>query len=339
MQEDEIDITPWLSILSDNKPHSYEIKVMGLSDDGKGGAVLTEAPSSWIVTGKMFLWLDATDSVTTGASMEKLVAPPTLFLTAYTTKSLNGSNTTLNYQVLAKRQLSIASTIYTADGPKKASWTQTMSFSNIGIFNGRGNNQSNDQITSGVEVSSNGYSRKLSYPLRAFSFVDINPATKAMTLDGRLDREKNIQIIGESTFPTGLEPYTNEGPFDGVILRTRQNGSATYKVIPAQQRSASWGATEQDMVLSGLRTGKADYPQVPMVNDDRQLYSRNVLAVNGTVRRDGASVVGRNNADDQVPTTPDSQDQGVQYDFASLTAEDIVGGKPMPSASWKSSQG
>ncbi|KAF2431927.1 hypothetical protein EJ08DRAFT_586601 [Tothia fuscella] len=333
MQEDEIDLTPWLSILSDGKPHTYEIKVMGLVDDGNGSAALISCSSYWVVTGKMFLWLDPTDSITTGALINKVIHPPTFFLTAYTTKGQNGTNATLKYQVLAKRELSFTSTIHTASGPSRASWTQSLSYSNIGIFNGNGNNQTNDQITSGLEVSSNGYSRKLSYPLKVFSFIDINPATKAMTLEGRLDRGKNIQIIGEATFPTGLESYTKEGSFGGMALNTRQNASAIFKSIPAEKRAGSWGSTEQDLVFNGFRVGKAEFPQVPIATDNTQLYSRNVVAFNGTVGRDGASAVGRTMADEQF-NFPIINDTDMLDDFAMVRVEDIQFGKLRPGLSF-----
>lgn len=48
MKEDEVDLTPWLSVLSDGKDHTYEIRVMGLADDGRGNAVLTTVGNYWV---------------------------------------------------------------------------------------------------------------------------------------------------------------------------------------------------------------------------------------------------------------------------------------------------
>jgi hypothetical protein len=330
LKEDEIDITPWLSVLSDGKPHSYEIRVMGLTDDGKGNAVLSNVGGYWVVTGKMFLWLDAPGLVTTGTAMSTLGVNPTIFITSRTSKLSNGTNSTLNYQVLVQRQLTSSSTLTTSQGPKAASWTQTLSYSNIGLFDNKGNNQTNDQTTFGVDISSNGYSRKFNYPLWAFSSTNVDAASKNMTIDGKLDRGKTVQVIGASAFPSGLESYASQGPFDGMIDTIRQNGTAFYMAIPAQNRSVSWGSTEETLVLSGLRAGRAAYPQVPMVSGSEPLYSRHVLAANGTVKQDSTAVV-RTVGQDQVPLDNDQQDG--PEDFAMISADDVVGGRSIPGSS------
>jgi hypothetical protein len=330
LKEDEIDITPWLPVLSDGKPHSYEIRVMGLKDDGKGNAVLTTVGGYWVVTGKMFLWLDAPGLITTGTTMAKPVSEPTFFITSMTGKLSNGTNSTLNYQVLVQRQLTISSTVTTSEGPNPVSWTQTLSYSNIGIFDNNGNNQTNNQMTTGIDISSTGYSRKFGYPLWVFSSTTVDAASKNMTIDGRMDRGKMEQVIGSSAFPSGLESYASQGPFDGMISNIRQNGTAFYMAIPAQNRSVSWGGTEETLVFSGLRAGRATYPQVPMVSGSEPLYSRHVLAVNGTVRQDGTTVV-RNLGQDVVPM--DNEQQDGPEDFAMIDTEDVVGGRAIPGSS------
>jgi hypothetical protein len=324
LKEDEIDITPWLPVLSDGKAHSYEIRVMGLKDDGKGNAVLTTVGGYWVVSGKMFLWLDAPGLVTTGTAVSKLVSDPTFFITFRTDKLSNGTNSTLNYQVLVQRQLTVSSTLTTSEGPNPVSWTQTLSYSNIGIFNNNGANQTNNQMTSGVDISSNGYSRKFGYPLWVFSSTTADAASKDVAIDGRMDRGKMEQIIGTSAFPSGLESYASQGPFDGMISNIRQNGTAFYMAIPAQNRSISWGGTEETLVLSGLRAGRATYPQVPMVSGSEPLYSRHVLAMNGTIRQDGTTVV-RALGQDVVPLGNEQQDG--PDDFAMINAEDVIGGR------------
>jgi hypothetical protein len=334
LREDEIDITPWLSVLSDGKPHSYEIRVMGLTDDGKGNAVLSTVGGYWVVTGKMFLWLDAPGLVTTGTAMSTLGSSPTFFVTSKTDKFADGKNRTLNYQVLVQRQLTISSTVTTSQGPKPVSWTQTLSYSNIGIFDNKGNNQTNDQTTFGVDVSSAGYSRKFNYPLWAFSSTTVDMASKNMTIDGRLDRGKTVQVIGASAFPSGLESYASQGPFDGMIENIRQNGTAFYMAIPAQNRSVSWGGTEETLVLSGLRAGRATYPQIPMVSGSEPLFSRHVLAVNGSVKQDSTAVT-RTAEQDEEPS--DNEQQDGPKDFAMVSANDVVGGRPIPGYSkWTS---
>jgi len=223
--------------------------------------------------------------------MTKLTPNPQFFLTSGTSKTRNGTNTTLTYQVLAQRQLSFTSTIETSDGPITTSWQQTLQYSNIGKAENGGNNQTNNQMTSGVEVSSNGYSRKFSYPLYCYSTVDSDPVSKSMAISGIIDRSKNIQVIGSSVFPTGLESYPNEGPYDGFSVTTRQNGTAGYKMNPALRQSISWGATEQDYMFSGINAARNSYPQVPFMVGKTPLFERRVLAVNGSVARDSLQSV------------------------------------------------
>ena len=58
LREDEIDISPWLPLLSDGKAHSYEIRVVGVVDGPNGETKISPVGNYWIVTGKLFLWLD-----------------------------------------------------------------------------------------------------------------------------------------------------------------------------------------------------------------------------------------------------------------------------------------
>lgn len=48
LKEDEVDLTPWLSVLSDDRDHTYEIRVMGLAGDGQGNAILTTVGNYWV---------------------------------------------------------------------------------------------------------------------------------------------------------------------------------------------------------------------------------------------------------------------------------------------------
>ena len=42
LREDEIDITPWLPALCDGASHTFEIRVVGINDDGRGNGMLDE---------------------------------------------------------------------------------------------------------------------------------------------------------------------------------------------------------------------------------------------------------------------------------------------------------
>lgn len=171
LQEHQIDITPWLGVLSDGLNHTFEIRVAGLNDNGGTEADLTEGVNdSWYVTGKIFLWLDDGDSVTTGDPPTILLPSPVVAV-SQSLGQVNGTNETLEYAVAVQRTLSISSTINTQNGSSLESWTQTLSFSNEGSFAEQGNLEINTQLTTGLDESTgrNFYKTEYSYPLFANS--------------------------------------------------------------------------------------------------------------------------------------------------------------------------
>lgn len=50
LREDEIDITPWLPLLCDGNDHTFNIRIAGIDDDGRGNGVLTEMVGSYWVS-------------------------------------------------------------------------------------------------------------------------------------------------------------------------------------------------------------------------------------------------------------------------------------------------
>jgi hypothetical protein len=296
---------------------------MGLADDGLGNAVLSSIGSYWVVTGKIFLWLDGANSTTSGPAPTIAAADPQFFVTSAADGSDNATNTTLNYQVLGQRQLAISNTITTSGGEKQVSWTQTLSYSNVGNFVSDGNNQTNTMMISGTDVSSSGYSRKFAYPLDVFNAINLNATTGAMSIDGNMDRSKNEQIVGNSVFPSPLGAYNSQGPFDGFTITNRQNGTAFYFADPSQGISGGSGATEQDFVLKGILNDKTKAPQGPLGGSGIELFSRHVLAANNSVVADSGPGA--------LPNRDFSLSSGnydfVMSDFAMVSARNIVGGK------------
>ncbi|KAE9968338.1 hypothetical protein BLS_005907 [Venturia inaequalis] len=346
LKEDEVDLTPWLSVLSDDRDHTYEIRVMGLAGDGQGNAILTTVGNYWVVSGKLFLWLNPSTTRPTIGTLIKLTPAPQFFITSSTTKSPDkGANTTLTYQVLAQRELSFTSTLQTPNGPVTTSWQQTLQYSNTGFFTNGGNKQTNTQMTTGLDVSSSGYSRRFSYPLYVMSSVSGgNGAADGTTgLTGIIDRAKNILITGKSVFPDGLEGFVDKGVFDGWSIVTRQNGSSGYAPNTLFKAGTSYGATEQECVFAGVKIGAGVgngagnwvgdgggggngdgglMAQVPLASGTEPLLSRRVLAVNGSVARDSSQDV------NEVVIGKELVQKGdVEAEFAPMVGGELVGGK------------
>jgi hypothetical protein len=290
LQEDEIDITPWLPLLCDGSAHSFEIRVSGLNDDGRGAASLSETTDDyWLVSGKLFIWLDVESHITTGQGPNRVEPPPNLIATSSYRTGPNGTNETLLYQIEAQRSLSIQSTINLSSGKQTVSWNQNRTFSNIGNLTAGGNTAINTQTTTGHDVSSNGYSRDLTYDLYAYSDYETLPGSN-ISIVANVNRAKNVQTIGQAVFPTGLEAFVNVAPaFQGSLLSTTQNGSATYLANTTASKSFSFGTTEQDMTLTGIRANGGYGAQGA---GDTELFYRHALAVNGTVTVDEEKVLG-----------------------------------------------
>ncbi|KAK5724528.1 hypothetical protein LTR15_004574 [Elasticomyces elasticus] len=297
LREDEINITPWLPLLCDGNPHNFTIKVSGLNDTD-GTATLSETTDNyWLVTGKVFVWLDQAGHITTGSGPHTITPTPAFQISSIIGTTTNGTNDTLQYSVTAQRSLSFESTIYLSHGSEHASWRQTLSFSNNGSFSDGGNAQINTQQTTGYDISSSGYARHISYPLYADSIYVALQDNISYT--ATVNRGKDIQTVGKAVFPTGLESFAatkqlHGHGFQGTSLTTVQNGNATYLQNTTTSASFSFGTTQQDMVFSGIETGiGASDMGFPAISGTRELFKRHVLAVNSTVVDDNEVLVNK----------------------------------------------
>lgn len=180
LREHEIDITPWLPVLCNGAEHTFEIKVAGLLDDGRGTATITETVgSSWYVTGKIFIWLDDNaESVTTGAEPSVFLPAPTINISQKLGQNSTGANQTLEYTTDVQRDLSISSLITSQKGTFLSTWTQSLSVSNYGLYTDYGAVQQNNQTTSGVDQSTGAtfYKSSYWYPLYANTSYIVAPS-------------------------------------------------------------------------------------------------------------------------------------------------------------------
>ena len=332
LREDEIDITPFLPLLCDGTEHSFEIRVSGINDTGNGTGILSETVgSNWPVTGKIFLWLDPAGSVTTGSGPVASLPDPVFQLSSSVGKLPNGTNETLTYQVNAQRTLSVVSTINTANGSETASWRQDLSYSNFGNFTDAGNTQVNNQSTTGDDLSSLNYSRSLNYPLYAFSVY--GTVGDNITIFANVVRGKVVETIGQAVFPTGLESFEpviqDQYPaFQGSLLQTTQNGTATYLANETSNTSFSFGTTIQDMLFAGVVTADSGNGETfPPVLSSTDLFQRHVEAANSTVVEDDETLIGRS-------VSHDHSGSPSMNDFAGSGTRSMLGrGPPGPKKS------
>ncbi|OOF96934.1 hypothetical protein ASPCADRAFT_45444 [Aspergillus carbonarius ITEM 5010] len=265
LRQPEIDISPFLPLLTDNRSHSFEIRVTGLNVSDDGTVTLSDTVGSyWVVTGTIFLYLD--DSVsqsvtnsTNGQAPEVIAPAPTFEVTRNLAQSGNGTNETLSYSVLAERTLTVQSSEY--------SWSQNLSYSNYGFLNQQGLSQKNKQQTFGQNSISQLTGNKTTddvtfeYPLLCNTTYGLEDG---LSISALIHRGLDI----ESTGGLGVSTYTfTSGALD---LHTEQWGTAYYYEPSDGEGSVSTGETTD--VFQSNAGG------VP--------YYRNVRAVNGTVVSD-----------------------------------------------------
>lgn len=283
LREHEIDITPWLPALCDGKHHTFEIRVVGIEGDGDRTGNLTKTVgNSWYVTGKIFFWLDDDPTaITTGRSPINLLPAPVITISETLTQDKTGANETLRYTTDVKRTLSISSLITTRNGTHLVTWTQNLAFSNLGYFTNYGATQESKQSITGVDQSTGDtyYKSSYSYPLHANTSFIVDPKSGNFSIDANLTLGLDIRTQGATVHPTGLKGLSQyQNSLTDSSLSTTLNGTAYYFASPKARMSTGFGSTSQEFSFCG---GGIEKPK-----GDRELYYRNVAAINSTVVKD-----------------------------------------------------
>lgn len=192
LREPEIDISPFIPLISDQQHHSFEIRIVGLHLLENGTATPSSSVGAhWVVTGNIFVYLSDSHSLSpstaTGFNQmpHMLPTPPRISVTRNLTKSPTGKNESLSYSVLIQRTLTISSSQF--------SFSQTLLYSNFGLLAQQGLSQLTNQSTSGTSavtrLGTNGKSDSVSfgYPL----FVNTTYSTAndtGLTIDTQMKR-------------------------------------------------------------------------------------------------------------------------------------------------------
>ncbi len=290
LREHEIDITPFLPLLSDGKPHTFLIRIAGINDTIPGqNATLTEKVNeNWYVTGKIFVWLDDdANSITTGDALPTVqLAPPTIQLTKALSRSANGTlNETLVYNTAVRRSVLVSARVNTQKTSGTASWSQTLEYSNKGHITAYGFHQVNDLYISGTDEakgfpaggSSGRYWANYRYPLFANSSYEVSPQGN-LSIWAHVRQGKQVEKLGASVFPDGLEAFGGSRSYLGSVLATQKEGVAGFYQTGDGMNSSGWGTAAQVFHFGAVSKGGVlgDAPDV-------ELYFRNVSAANGSV--------------------------------------------------------
>ncbi|KAI1169424.1 peptide N-acetyl-beta-D-glucosaminyl asparaginase amidase A-domain-containing protein [Nemania serpens] len=289
ISEHEIDVSPFLPLLCDGKSHTFEIKIVGLVDDGGSAAALsTTTDDEWYITGKIFVWLDDARSVTTGNIRSLSTRPPTISLSQRLTQDAAGANETLQYNLAVTRTVTIRSFVKTQRTAGTVEWTQSLAYSNVGGVSGYGNNNVNAFSISGRDDATGpgkNYATQYAYPLFANSTAEVLPQGN-LTLWAQVNQGLWVDVRGDAVLPSGIEGFVAAGmaPWAwGVSTKTWRNATADYYRPGDNSYSTGSGRTHQVFAFSGVNTaGRAS-----------ELYYRDVSAFNDTVTADLIKINGK----------------------------------------------
>lgn len=302
LKEYQIDVTPWLPVLCDGQAHTFAMKVVGINDNGSNGTSSTlseNVGNNWQLTGKIFIWLDDADKITTGTAPSMSASSPSITVSQIVVKNGTGANDTLTYSVSVQRRLQISSSITTQNGTLAVSWTQVLNHTDQGQFLNLGNTQSNIITTTGQDTSirgaATGYTNTYSFPLFANSTGTQFP-NGSTSFVAQLSRSKSIAVQGESIYPSGLQPFAALPQSSQLVLTlasttytNTQNGTAILFLDPRNaNNSFTSGSTDQTMRFGG-KSAQGELGMEP----DIELYFRKVAAANGSVRTDVERLVGK----------------------------------------------
>ncbi|KUJ18719.1 uncharacterized protein LY89DRAFT_582181 [Mollisia scopiformis] len=307
LKEAEVEISPWLPMLCDGNPHTFSINVVGLDDNGSTSATMSKSVgSSWLVTGKIFIWQDDANSITTGSMPTVSASDPTVAVSQSLAKNSTGANDTLQYTVSVSRKFSVSSTLTTQNSSVTSSWSQTLSHTDNGTFLAGGNIQTNFITTTGRDVATLGaatpYTCEYSFPMFANSTA-VQLPNGTTTFNATIQRTKIMDTNGRGVAPSGLQPFAVIPQSADLVLTlagtTRvdsQNGTAFLFLDNNNgNNSFSFGNTVQSLRFGGKSAAGA-----LGMEPDVELYFRSVEVSNGSTVSDTERLVGKSTVGNKV---------------------------------------
>ncbi|KAI0019249.1 peptide-N4-(N-acetyl-beta-glucosaminyl)asparagine amidase A [Xylariomycetidae sp. FL0641] len=280
LKEHQIDISPWLPVLCDGAEHTFTIKVAGLANMGTSTTSLTNvANDSWYVTGKVFAWLDDEGAVTTGSPPEIDLSDPVVTYSRHLAQNETGFNESLTFDLSVQRIVSIRSNVTSQKTRGESLWSQTLSYTNAAAVLDFGFIQTNDLDIRGVDLATAPnvfYKSAYGYPLFCNQTLKMSP-------------KGDLFLIADLNQGIDLQLYVFAGEntaFSGSYLRTTRDGQASFYQSADRKNSVGFGTTNQVFEFGGLiGAGEA-------VVGERELYFRDVTAINGSVTHNEERLAG-----------------------------------------------
>ncbi|KHN96981.1 peptide-N4-(N-acetyl-beta-glucosaminyl)asparagine amidase A [Metarhizium album ARSEF 1941] len=284
LKEQEIDITPWLGVLCNGDGHTFGLEVVGAED-----AVVNRY---WLLSGKIFLWLDGEDSITSGHPPNVTVSEPN-----YNPREEAVREKVLRYDQTISRTLEIKSEIKRTGGNVfESAWSQRFAMRSTGCMLDAGNIQKVDASYEGEDRATRDsalrYYAAYSYPMQVRTVQTPPDDTYTFTLDTNLTQTMKLAVTGDTVFSNGLEPFLARlsGPASGSVVQTTKKGRAFFFQKKGNSRSGGFGSTRQTYDFGAKTAANRDGIGSAGV---RRLYSREVIVSNETTMFDGRWILGK----------------------------------------------
>lgn len=294
LREHEIDISPFLGVLCDGNEHTFALDVYGV-DDSNGTAVLALVPMHWVMSAKLFLWLDDEGAQTIGKAPHVTISE-----LDFTSESSMAEGTVLIRQ-RAKRSMEAIATVATQQGEKVRSWRQVLSMGSEDLLSDEGDTQhvnSRYDLTGSSSIDGKvSFSTNASYPINSVSTYKEPDGDYDFTIRATLLAEMGLNLSGQHVFPLGLEPFINgtEETWTTSTIETYRQGSAFFYAMNGGNSSGGSGTAQQAYSLTA----------------ERPLYRRYVSIQNETKVSDLEFVRGQlqslDSVDDQSGSLPARQ--------------------------------
>jgi hypothetical protein len=287
LREYEIDITPWLGVLSNGAPHCVAIRVVAIDDTGRK-PVFSEPPPHWVVSGKIFVWLAPEDFVIRGT-----IPAVSLSEINYEAKMQNISDKEFAYQQTMSRGLTVKSRLETETGEKEFTWVQNYWMQNDGLMKDSGKHQ---EVKANYTGGGKAVYGLLPIMQIAFDFVTHTkywysaPSEEfSLKLHAELAQKQSLSIIGRTPLYAGLDwfkRFTGRVPLmsSGVRIYSAHTGIADFYQYDGGARSGGSSLVKQIFKLASASF--MDPGLTASTTPEARLYERHLEARNDTITRD-----------------------------------------------------
>lgn len=296
LREYEIDMTPWLGVLCDGSQHTISMEVVAV-DDGVGdeASKFVTVPSRWVLSGKLFLWLDEDGRHVTRGSKPRVSINPI----NYQAEVGSDHATKLTYTQTINRSYTVEAQVESLNNRRLIKWEQSYTMKNTGLmkdygywhnvnatYDGHGSSYANRDLSPVLQTV-------FSYPISTvYSYKSPDPEKNAsLTIYAQLEQDIDFSVLGHTPFVTGLEPFLfrlGSVSAIGTNLKTSRQGSAIFSQF-GEEYSKGHGDMKQNYQLRAANPNTRVIPLAQQgvsnpweVTLGPMLYRRSVEIVNET---------------------------------------------------------